>query len=76
LTKLFGVSVNNFEERPVTVAKTFPELNQVVIICEEKLPKFFGNGSQVNLKEIDRRIKYKSSHVNRVYDNNDFCYSW
>ena len=43
--KLFGISVNNFEERPVTATRTFPELNLVVIICEEKLPKFFENSS-------------------------------
>jgi len=72
LEKLFGVSVNNFEERPVTATRAFPELNQVVIICEEKLPKFLGNGSQVNLEKMDKKVKYRSSCMDRVCDNDNF----
>ena len=54
----FGITVNSFEERPVTSARIFPKLNQVVTVHGENFPKFFGNGSQVNLERVDRRVKY------------------
>ena len=54
----FGITVNSFEERPVTSARIFPKLNQVVTVHGENFPKFFGNGSQVNLERMDRRVKY------------------
>jgi len=43
--KLFCVSVNRFEEKPIAITRTFPELDQIVIVCNEKLSKFFGNNS-------------------------------
>ena len=70
--KLFCISANRFEERPITVTRTFPELDQIVVVCNEKLPKFFGNDSQVYLKGVDRRVEDESSYMNRVSDNNDF----
>ena len=70
--KLFCVSADGFEERPIAVTRTFPELDQIVVVCDEKLSKFFGNDSQVYLKEVNRRVEDKSSCMNRVSDNNDF----
>ena len=57
------------------MTRTFPELDQTVIVCNEKLSKFFGNDSQVYLREVDRRVEDKSCCINRVSDDNDFQYS-
>jgi len=72
LTELFGIFVNEFEEWPVTMTRTFPELNQVVFVHDKKPSKFFGDGSQVNLGWMDRRVKNKSCCMNGVSDNDDF----
>jgi len=42
---LFGVSVNGYEQRPVTTSKTFSKHNRVVIVDAKELPKFFRDGS-------------------------------
>ena len=58
------------------MTRTFLELDQIVIVCNEKLSKFFGNDSQVYLREVDRRVKGESCCMNRVSDDGDFQYSW
>jgi len=45
LTELFGVFINRLEEWPVTTTRTFPELDQVVAVCDEEPSEFFGDGS-------------------------------
>ena len=67
--KLFSVSVNSFEERPVTSTRTFPELNWIVYIGDEKLPKYFRNGSWLYLEWIDCWIENLLCSMNRVCDD-------
>jgi len=38
----------------------------------KKPSEFFGDGSQVNLGWMDRRVKNKSCCMNGVSDNDDF----
>ena len=72
--KLFCVSVNGFEERPIAMTRTFLELDQIIIVCNEKLSKFFGNDSQVYLREVDRIVEGEFCCMNRVSNNGDFQY--
>jgi len=46
----FGVFVNGFEEWPVTMTRTFSELNQVVFVHNEEPSEFFEDGNQVYLR--------------------------
>jgi len=44
------IFVNGFEEWPVTITRTFPELNQVVFVHNEEPSEFFEDGNQVYLR--------------------------
>jgi len=70
--KLFCVSIDEFEERPIITTRIFPKINQIVIVHDEKLPKFFGNGSQVYLRGVNKIVENEFCHINRVSDDNDF----
>ena len=75
MIKLFCVSVNRFEERLIEITRTFPELNKSVVVCDKKLPKFFGNSNWVYLRGGDKKVEDESYHMNRVSDDNNFWYS-
>ena len=74
--KLFCVSIDEFEERPIVTTRIFSKIDQIVIVHDEKLPKFFGNGSQVYLRRVDKIVENEFCHINRVSDDDDFWYSW
>jgi len=70
--ELFDVFANRLKEWLVTMTRTFPELDQVIVVHDEEPSKFFGNGSRVYLGWIDRKVKDKSCYIDRVSDDNDF----
>ena len=48
--KWLNLFINNFVERPVTSAQTFPEFNWIFLIIREEKTKFFKDSSYMNLK--------------------------